>query len=70
MMDSFIYLIRDTRNGGFGGKRDLNGWLLSPHIVICLLCMVQNIHWYGFSLWEPLLYVQQRAQGSWLFTRW
>lgn len=35
----------------------------------CLLCMVQNIHWYGFSLWEPLLYVQQRAQGSWLFTR-
>jgi hypothetical protein len=35
---------------------DLNGWLLSPYIVICLLCMIQIIHQYGFSLWEPLLY--------------
>jgi hypothetical protein len=41
---------------GFWGE-DLNGWLQSPYMVICLYdTKLQIIHQYGFSLWEPLLY--------------
>jgi hypothetical protein len=47
---------------------DLNGWLLSPYIVICLLCMIQIISM-GFRYRSPLP-VQWGAQGSWMFTQW
>jgi hypothetical protein len=40
---------------GFWGE-DLNGWLQSPYIVICLLCMIQNYKSYtsmGFCYGSP-----------------
>lgn len=44
--------------------------LIAFYPYVDLLCMVQNIHWYGLAMREELLYIHHGPQGSWLFTRW